>query len=66
MERSDHNSCDWDLSPDILFGVEDDDVEFWGVKADKGHIGREGDRHTESCDLDLKIIEKHENIEKNK
>ena len=34
--------------------MEDDDVEFWGVKADEGDVGRERDRHTERCDLDLK------------
>ena len=39
--------------PDILFWVEDDDVEFWGVKADEGDIGRKRDRHTERCDLNL-------------
>ena len=34
--------------------MKDDDVEFWGVKADEGDVGRERDRHTERCDLDLK------------
>ena len=36
--------------------MEDDDVEFGGVKADEGDVGRERDRHTERCDLDLKWI----------
>ena len=35
--------------------MKDDDVEFGRVKADEGDIGREGDGHTERCDLDLKI-----------
>ena len=35
--------------------MKDDDVEFRGVKADEGDVGREGDRHTERCDLDLKF-----------
>ena len=35
--------------------MKDDDIELWRVKAYEGDIGREGDRHTERCDLDLKI-----------
>ena len=38
--------------------MKDDDVEFGRVKADEGDIGREGDGHTERCDLDLKIESK--------
>ena len=34
--------------------MKDDDVEFGGVKADESDIGGEGDRHTQSCDLDLR------------
>ena len=34
--------------------MKDDDVEFGRVKADEGDIGREGNGHTERCDLDLK------------
>ena len=35
--------------------MKDDDIELWRVKADEGDIGREGDGHTERCDLDLKV-----------